>query len=42
MVAIFILILIAILALFDVAALGWGVDSSNAALDPREPARPSV
>jgi len=42
MVAIFILIFIAILALFDVAALGWGVDSSDAALDPREPARPSI
>ena len=42
MVAIFILFLIAILALFDAAALGWGVDSSDAALDPREPARPSI
>jgi hypothetical protein len=42
MVAIFILILISILALFDVAALGWGVDSSDAAMDPRFPARPSI
>jgi hypothetical protein len=42
MVAIFILIVISVLALFDAAALGWGVDSSDAALDPREPARPSI
>jgi hypothetical protein len=42
MVAISILLLVAIVALFDLAALGWGVDSSDAALDPREPARPSI
>ena len=37
-----ILVVVAIVALFDLIALGWGVDSSDAALDPREPARPSV
>jgi hypothetical protein len=42
MVAIPILLLVAVIALFDLAVLGWGVDTSDAALDPREPARPSV
>jgi hypothetical protein len=42
MVAIPILLLVAVVALFDLAALGWGVDSSDAASDPRERARPSI
>jgi hypothetical protein len=37
-----ILFLIAIVVLFDLAAIGWGVDSSDMSIDPREPTRPSI
>ena len=37
-----ILVLVALVALFDLIALGWGVDSSDLSMDPRFPARPSV
>ena len=37
-----IILILVIVALLDVAALGWGEDSSAAASDPREPARPSI
>jgi hypothetical protein len=37
-----IILVVAIVALFDLAAIGWGVDSSASASDPREPARPSI
>ena len=37
-----ILILFAVVALFDLAAIGWGVDTSDSSLDPRLPARPSI
>ena len=37
-----ILILAVVVALFDVAVIAWGVDSSDLANDPRFPARPSI
>ena len=37
-----ILIFVAIVAVLDLAAVGWGVDSSASAADPREPNRPSI
>ena len=37
-----ILVLVAIVALFDLIALGWGVDSSDLSMDPRFPVLPSV
>jgi hypothetical protein len=37
-----ILFLVAALALLGIAAKGWGVDSSDASMDPRLPGRPSI
>jgi hypothetical protein len=37
-----ILILVAIVAVFDLVAIGWGEDSSASASDPREPNRPAI
>jgi hypothetical protein len=37
-----ILILGVVVALFDLAAVAWGVDSSDLSIDPRFPARPSI
>jgi hypothetical protein len=37
-----ILILAVVVALFDLATVAWGVDSSDLANDPRFPARPSI
>jgi len=37
-----ILFVVAVVALFDLAALSWGFDSSASSFDPREPARPSI
>ena len=43
MLAILILVtVVAIVALFDLAALRWGVDTSDVTSDPRQPARPSI
>jgi len=43
MVAILILVtVVAIVALFGLAALRWGVDTSAVTSDPREPAQPSI
>jgi hypothetical protein len=37
-----ILFLVAVVALFDLAVISFGVDSSDSTIDPREPARPSI
>jgi hypothetical protein len=37
-----ILFIVAIVVLFDLAAIGWGIDSSDSASDPRDPPRPSI
>ena len=37
-----ILILVVVVALFDLATVAFGVDSSDLSIDPRLPARPSI
>jgi hypothetical protein len=37
-----ILIVVTVVALFDLAAIAWGVDTSDAAADPRDRVRPSI
>jgi hypothetical protein len=37
-----ILILVVVVALFDLATVAFGVDSSDLSVDPRLPARPSI
>ena len=37
-----ILILVVLVALFDLATVAFGVDSSDLSVDPRLPARPSI
>jgi hypothetical protein len=37
-----ILILVVVVALFDLATVAFGVDSSDLSVDPRVPARPAI